>query len=101
MKYFVILFIAATIVAVSAKAVIEKSTNELSDGEADGRKPPTSIQSLFKTLYNLVQGVLNHDKFVLDVLGMRQPLDLSEKQKDDLKKLAKSLDRINKDLKNE
>lgn len=61
----------------------------------------SSIKSLFQTLTQLVKGVLDNDKFVLDILGLTPPLHLTDHQITDLNRLLKSLNTINEDLTSE
>lgn len=97
MKCFAILVLVTYFIAIiSAKNIAE---NELTRDEESGAAPRQSIQSLFKTLTQLVRGVLDEDKFVLNLLHLTPPLDLTDGQINDLKILLKSLDAINKDLK--
>lgn len=89
MKCFAILLLLTySIATISTKNIDE---NDLTSSGS-------SIQSLFQTLIQLVKGVLDNDKFVLDILGLTPPLHLTDHQIDDLKRLLKSLNTINADL---
>ena len=99
MKCFAVLMLVTYFIAIiSAKNIAE---NELARGGESAAAPKQSIQSLFKTLTQLVQGVLDDDKFVLNLLHLTPPLDLTDNQITDLKTLLKSLNTINRDLKAE
>lgn len=96
MKYFVFLLIATTILA-------EKTLGEVADKPPNvvPSAPRPSIQSLFHTLTKLVEGVLDGDRFVLDLLGLHQPIALDAIQIDVLTELIESFNTINEDLKPE
>lgn len=96
--FFVILLVATTVVISTKIGDNAVDNNEEAIKAAPAPATANSLQGLFQTLIKLVEGVLDSDKFVLSTLGIVEPLDLTDKQIRDLKRLLESLGRINSDL---
>lgn len=99
MKYIIILIIvAASVVTQAADATIAgmATNNKLS---AKGTtKSAQSIEPLWTTLTKLVEGVLDGDKFVFDLLRLPPQFRLTTEQRMELKGLWSHLNKIRKRL---
>lgn len=99
MKCFAIILLIATVISVT----FAEETNQVEQPAKTfaAPAPEKSIKSLFLTLTKLVEGVLNNDKFVLAMLGLQPPLDLTDDQTNQLQQLLHALDKINEEFKPE
>lgn len=96
MKYFSLVLLIATVISIAfAEETIEKPTKLF---QVQSTSPEKSLKTLFETITRLVEGVLDGDKFVLNVLGLKPPLDLTNDQTNQLEQLLQSLDIINENL---
>lgn len=94
MKFLIVILLVATTVVVS----VEVTENAVGGEQLVKAAPVNSLQGLFETLIRLVEGVLDGDKFVLNMLRITAPMDLTDNQIRDLRRLLDSLKRINTDL---
>lgn len=96
MKFIILIIVAASVVACTANiSVAGKVTNSKSPAK-EITKSTQSIEPLLKTLTKLVEGVLDGDKFVLDLLRLPAQFRLTTKHRMELKRLWYHLNKIKK-----
>lgn len=95
MKFITVILIIASVSAVVVTADDKIDSKLPSDKTAKSQR---SIEALLETLTKLVQGVIDGDKFVLDVLHLPKDIELSDIQDTELNRLLTILNDINKKL---
>lgn len=97
MKFITVILIIATACAVVVTADIheEIESKTIKDQTV---KSPRSVAGLLETLGKLVEGVIDGDKFVLDVLRLPKDLDLNDIESRELNRLLSVLNDINDNL---
>lgn len=99
MKYIIILIIvAASAVACAADAAVASIITNNNLPAKGITKSDQSIGQLLKTLTKLVEGVLDGDKFELDLLHLPAQFRLTAKQRMEIKGLWYHLNKIKKRL---
>lgn len=98
MKCFVIILVIVASVATETIVTDNAIDNKESAKVTTVHAPENSLQGLFQTLCKLIEGVLDNDKFVLNMLRINAPLDLTDNQIKGLRRLLESLHKIDADL---
>lgn len=97
MKFITVILIIATVSGVVVTAdVADKIIDKLPSEDTAGSQ--RSIESLLKTLTKLVEGVIDGDKFILNILRLPEDLALNDIQSTELSRLVNILNDINKKL---
>lgn len=97
MKFITVILIIATVIGVIVTAdIADKVIDERPSEDAAGSQ--RSIESLLKTLTKLVEGVIDGDKFILNILRLPEDLELTDSQSTELSRLVEMLTDINKKL---
>lgn len=95
MKYIILITVAVSVAVCTADiAVAGKVTNNNKLATKVITKSPQLIEPLLKTLAKLVEGVLDGDKFVLDLLRLPAKFKLTTTQRMELKRIWQYLNKI-------